>query len=335
MADKRLYLNILWHMHQPYYRDDESGRFEMPWVFLHGIKDYYDIPWYQQQHPKIKSTYNLVPSLIVQLEPYADPEVDDRFLKSLRKPVKELEKDERVYLFEMLFFSQYENMIQPIERYARLFRKVSSSKDKGEKAWLLSDEEFLDLEVCFLLSWCGVYLRTNSETVRRLLFKEHFSQEEKLELLAVLAEFVTSIVPLYKNMMATGQIEVSTTPFYHPIMPLLIDMQNARAADPGVLLPEKYADFSSQAPKHIRKAMELYQSHFDTLPSGVWPSEGSIDTESLMLYARSGLLWACSDEEVLFKSLGSRDRQALYRQWRLSSLRRRIPHPYPPYPIQR
>lgn len=314
---KQLFLNILWHMHQPYYKDDMKNRYAMPWVFLHGIKDYYDMLWYLEAYPSLKMTFNLVPSLLVQLKDYEDPGVNDSFLQMVRKEPAELTQKEKLSLLEMLFFAQKETMVEPIERYAELYRKVESAANVAERIERLSNEELLDLEVCFLLAWCGEYLRHNSPLVRDLLAKHRFSQEEKIALLDELSRFIAEIVPYYKKMQESGRIEISTTPFYHPIMPLLMDPANAKAADPHVTMPEDGLSFAEDAVIHVEQAVNYYESLFGTRPRGFWPSEGSVDDASLALYISHGIRWACSDEAILLKSLHKPEREVIFKRHRM------------------
>ncbi len=313
---KQLYLNFLWHMHQPYYKDDMSGHYSMPWVFLHGIKDYYDMAWHLSRHPKLKATFNMVPSLLVQLKDYESTEVDDRFIQTVSKKVEELSNAEILYLMEFLFFAQKETMIDPIARYAQLYRKVGNAKSGLERINILGCDELLDLEVCFLLAWCGTYLRENSVLIQTLLMKQHFSHDEKLALLKELADFIVHIVPFYKELQDSGQIEISTSPFYHPIMPILIDPDNANKADNQVLMPNNPLSFLDDAQEHTQRALLYYESLFDRKPRGIWPSEGALDNDSLELYIAQGIQWVCTDESILLKSFPTASNNLIYKHCR-------------------
>ncbi len=292
--EKKLSLNFLWHMHQPYYRDDLSGEIVMPWVFLHAIKDYYDMPWYLEKFPNIKATFNLVPSLLVQLSAYEDINVNDKFLKTLRLRVDELSKKNRSYIIEYLFFSNEHNMIKPFARYYELFLK------KGRD---FTDSELLDLQTLFILSWCGNYLRESEDVVKRLIKKGRgFSQEDKIELLNALSAFIKKVIPYYKKLLQKGQIEISTTPFNHPISPLLFDIENANIANPNTPLPKYSGTFKEDAILQIDSAIEYYEKLFGKKPQGFWPAEGSVSYEFLEVLSKRDIKWACSDQEVLYKS---------------------------------
>lgn len=313
---KQLYLNFLWHMHQPYYKDDMSGHYSMPWVFLHGIKDYYDMVWHLSRHPKLKATFNMVPSLLVQFKDYESTAVDDRLLQTVSKKVEDLSHAELLYLLEFLFFAQKETMIDPIPRYAQLYQKVSNAKSSTQRLHVFDNEELLDLEVCFLLAWCGTYLRENSVLIQTLLTKQHFSHDEKLALLKELADFIAHIVPFYKELQDSGQIEISTSPFYHPIMPLLIDTDNAKKADNHALMPNNRISFFEDAQEQTQRAIYYYESLFDQKPKGIWPPEGSVDNDSLALYIAQGIQWVCTDEAILHKSFPSASADRIYQHCR-------------------
>ncbi len=290
-------------MHQPYYCDDLRGEVVMPWVFLHAIKDYYDMPWYLSKYPEIKATFNLVPSLLVQLKAYENKDIKDYFLQTLKSEVYNLTLTEKTYLIEYLFFSNTEHMIKPLPRYYDLFLQKEHFKSYKEVALSFSDEDFLDLEVLFLLSWCGQYLRENNTLVKELIQQgRDYKQEQKTNLISTLLDFTKEIIPFYKSLMESGQIEISTTPFNHPISPLLFDIQSAKESNPYTTLPKYEGSLKDDALQQIDRAINYYEKLFDKKPTGFWPAEGSVSYEFLEILAQKGIKWAASDEEVLYKS---------------------------------
>ncbi|NPA82689.1 MAG: glycoside hydrolase [Epsilonproteobacteria bacterium] len=315
---KKLYISFLWHMHQPYYKDDLSGLIKMPWVFLHAIKDYYDMVWYVERFSKIKGTFNLVPSLLVQLKEYEDFHVNDELLNAIRKDVDFLSDEEREYLIEYLFFSNEENCIKPLKRYGELLEKKRrfSSNKEASKAFL--NREFQDLEVLFLLSWCGEYLKQNDKVVKDLIKKgRDFTHEDKIELLKTLSSFISKIIPYYKRVQEEGKIEISTTPFYHPIEPLLFDIKNASLSNPSTPLPKDPISLKDDGIKHIDYAISYYESSFGRKPIGFWPAEGSVSYEFLEELSKREILWACSDEEILYKTVKAFRKEDIYKRNRL------------------
>jgi len=305
-----LNLSFIWHMHQPDYRD-ASGKMQMPWVFLHAIKDYYDMPWMLARHPGLKATFNITPPLIEQIDLYAsDIEAHDKFFELWVKYPSELHETDRQWMIKMCKSAPYETMIEPIEPYRRLYHLD-----------YYGDEELCDMEVWFVLAWCGQYLRRNNEVVGRMLQTEgHFSCEQKHELLATLEAFIATIFPYYTKLQQEGTISLSTTPLNHPILPLLIDMHNAEIAHPGTNLPQHYISLEEDARLQISEAQRLFKETFGHDAVGFWPAEGAVDERSVELYREAGLKWIATDEAILFKSLNSNDRNALYQPYRHNGL---------------
>jgi len=293
---------FLWHMHQPYYRNPVGGEYRMPWTFLHATKDYYDMLALAAE-AGARVTFNLVPSLLDQLEDYADPGVSDTFLDPVRAHPAELDADARADLVPRLFFSHLANQITPLPRYLELHEKAHRRATGGGGD--LADQELQDLEVLFLLSWTGEVVRAEEEPVQRLLRKGRgFTQSDKLALLAVLHRLAGRTVGAFRDAQEQGAVEISTTPYYHPILPLLLDMQSARMALPQVTLPVIQRGFGDDAAAQVRSAVERYQAAFGRPPAGFWPSEGSVSAATLNLLAGAGLSWAATDEDVLAASLG-------------------------------
>jgi len=297
-VDVSLKLSFLWHMHQPDYVD-EKGIMYMPWVFLHGIKDYYDMPWLLSKFPKLKATFNLTPTLIRQIRLYEKHGYEkDRFLMLLHREVSTLNPEEKGYLVKICRSAPFETMVKPLERYAALYHKEH-----------FEENELLDLEVLFLLSWCGNYLRQNSTVVQRLMPKETaYTQKDKEELLDTLLKFIPQILPFYGTLLQSGKISLSTTPYNHPILPLLIDMQTAAVSNPKTVLPKDPLSLEQDAHRQVDKAIELYTEVFGRKPTGLWPAEGAVDEKSLHLYRDSGIRWVATDEEILFRTLKNNEK---------------------------
>ena len=317
---KKLRLCFLWHMHQPYYKDDLDGLYHMPWVYLHALKDYYELPYYHKIFTGIKGTYNLVPSLLVQLADYTSAGVSDTFIKLMLKDVRELTQDEKNILIPQLFMANYKNQAKPLKRYRELYDRKGDIPLFETAKINYSDQDILDLEVMYLISWCGVFTRKDVPFVQELMKKgRDFLHNDKLHLIDKLAEFVASIVPLYKDLQNNGNIEVSATPFYHPILPLLLDPKSAKEALPDISMPSVSVDFLPHARVHVQSAVDYYQEIFGSPPKGMWPAEGSISNKAAELFRNCGIGWIASDEDVLSASIGrdlrdKQQRQRLYKR---------------------
>lgn len=310
-----VYLNFIWHMHQPYYRDNISGKTKMPWVFLHAIKDYYDMPYMLSLNPSIKATFNLVPSLIEQINHYVEGSANDELLEILLKDAADINDAELDVLNSYLFISNEKNMIHPFWRYKELNLKFKSSQ-KGVK--IFDKNEIEDAQVLFLLSWCGNYLKENNKTVKNLISQEiNYTHVQKLELIHELIEFLPNILKLYKQLFSQGQIEISVSPYYHPILPLLIDINSAKDAQSNVNLPNIANDsFKEFSEPQITKAVEFFEQTFGTKPNGFWPSEGALSEETIELIAKHGIAWIATDEDVLYKSIKNHTKEKLYKLYR-------------------
>jgi Alpha-amylase/alpha-mannosidase len=304
---KKLYLCFLWHMHQPWYIDPFTQEFEMPWVFLHAIKDYYEMPWLVSRYKKIKATFNLVPSLMKQLQIYSENPSSCKFLNLLKKEVDEISATEKDYLLKILFSANLTTMIKPIPRYFQIYQKYMTTQN-------LTNQDFLDLQVLFLLSWTGNYLRENNHYIKTLFEKgKDFTQAEKEKLINVLLNFLKEIIPYYKKLEREGKIEITTTPYYHPILPLLLNIESARESKPDISLPKITANFKEDAVYHVKSALDEYQSIFDKKPNGLWPAEGSLSNQTLDLFIEHKIKWTATDEDVLYNVAGKRDKYKIYK----------------------
>ena len=309
MPAPSLNLAFVWHMHQPDYRDS-LGVMTMPWVFLHGIKDYYEMPWLLARQAGIKATFNITPPLIEQLGLYDDPLANDAFLALWSKAPGTLGEEERAWMIKMCKSAQFETMVRPLPRYETLYRRET-----------YDDAELLDVQTLFILAWCGNYLRRNNAVVKALLRKgKAFTQEDKKALLETLSAFVGEILPYYAKLHDAGVISLSTTPYNHPILPLLLDVENAKRANPHTTLPANPLSLEADAVEQVKRSIALYKKTFGAAPTGFWPAEGAVDEQSVAIYKANGLKWIATDEAILFRSLGSADRADLYRPYRFDGV---------------
>jgi alpha-amylase/alpha-mannosidase (GH57 family) len=303
---EKIYLSFLWHHHQPYYRDTVTGEFWMPWVRLHGIKDYFGMAALLEEFPRIKGNINLVPSLLKQIQEYIDGSAD-RCLFIGRKPADKLVDSDKQYLLDNLFLAHPRHMIGKYPRYKELYAKMQRHKDTVEAAKEFTDQDFTDLVVLANVAWFHPILQENDELIKGLIRKGRgFNEQDKDAVFLKQIEILKQIMPLHKKLQDAGQAEITTTPFYHPILPLLCDMQSARVAMPGVKLPAvAQADFRADARHHVAEAVKLYRSYFGCDPQGMWPAEGSVSPDILPLLAENGIKWFATDEEILGHTLGA------------------------------
>jgi len=304
---------ILWHMHQPYYRNPHSGKMELPWVRLHGLKDYYGMVAILKDFPAVKAVYNLVPSLLVQLESYLQGD-KDIFQELFLKDAAGLTGDEVRFLVRHFFSANYANLIKPYPRFRYLLDKkkryAPTALNAGDWLNIYSVNELRDLQVWYPLCHFDEIYKAEDHRITGLIQKGgNFSEADKRILVEAEMELLSKIIPEYKRFAQSGQIEISTTPFYHPIMPLLIDPQAGRTANPGLPEYDLHFNWKEDAVYQMEQALTYMKDIFGTVPSGVWPSEGSLSREVLNMLDDLGVRWTATDETNLCKSLSTEIRR--------------------------
>jgi len=294
-------LAIFWHQHQPYYPDDVAGENPMPWVRLHGVKDYYGMALHLLEVPEMQCTINLVPSLILQIQSYTERGATDRPLTVSRIPASSLTEADCLYLLDHFFMANAETMIRPFPRYFELYTRRALGHNTAQEALRrFNERDFRDLQVWFNLAWIHPIAFQRDKELRDLQSKgRHFTEAEKNGVLDKHLEIMRQILPLHKKLADSGQIELTTTPFYHPILPLLFDKKLAREAMPDVKLPRYTGGYPEDAAVHVQRAIALHRDVFGTAPQGMWPAEGSVCQPMLSLLAQNGIRWIATDEEVL------------------------------------
>jgi alpha-amylase/alpha-mannosidase (GH57 family) len=312
----RINIAFLWHMHQPYYRDPLTGVYSLPWVRLHAIKSYYDLPRCAEAFPELGMTFNLVPSLLSQLKDYAEGRGDDLLLAQSRKSAAELEPEERRSILVNFFMCNWDTMVKPHPRYWRLLLKRGLRLDDAvieEAVKRFSVQDFLDLQVWFNLAWFGFTAMAEDQGLQEIRAKGRgFTEEDKGYVLDAQSRIVAQVIPTYRRLLEGGRVELSTSPFYHPILPLLIDTEIARRCMPHAQLPPRFSH-PEDASAQIERGVGFFESLFGERPRGMWPSEGSVCPELIPLAARQGLKWLATDESILFNSLpGGADRRVIF-----------------------
>jgi len=299
---------ILWHMHQPFYQDLVTGEHILPWVRLHGIKDYWGMVALLREFPQVRMTFNLVPSLLVQLEAFARDEAVDRHLALGLKPADSLSEDERAFCVENFFHAHKPRMIDPFPRYAELLaRRGSNGKGLSPRAQAaqFSTDDIRDLQVWHKLVWIDAFYFERDERIRALVAKgRDYTEADKILLRAIELEVLRAVVPEYREAARRGQVELSTSPFYHPILPLLCDTDVYLRTHPQSRMPRERFRRPEDAFEQLTRAAALHERLFGRRPEGLWPSEGSVSDEMVPLVARAGFRWMATDEAILARSIG-------------------------------
>lgn len=331
-APRPLDLVLLWHMHQPDYRDPASGEFTQPWTYLHAIKDYADMAAHLEQHPAVRAVVNFTPVLLDQLEDYAaqfaSGRIRDPLLRLLaREESSPLTPAERKHAVAQCFHANQMNMVAPYPAYQGLHEIFALLGRQGRQALdYLSDRYLFDLVTWYHLGWTGETVRRSSELVTRMMaLGVSFSHADRLALFELIGELVRGVVPRYARLAAEGRVELSTTPLSHPIAPLLISFGAAQEAMPGAVLPQAtaYPGGLSRVQAQLQAALESHARRFGLGPAGIWPAEGGVSEAFARLAAAAGCRWIASGEGVLAASLRSSGGPAeergrwLYRPYRI------------------
>jgi alpha-amylase/alpha-mannosidase (GH57 family) len=296
-----LRIAILWHQHQPYYKKHDE--FIMPWVRLHAAKDYYDLPAIAREFPGLKQTFNLVPSLLRQIDEYIAGDVQDRIQKLTLVPAAKLTLHEKKEILRLFFLCNPEMMIAPYERYRELKELFEISKDDAHERF--TEQDWTDLQVWYNLTWTGELSRGESPELQDLFRRQRgFTEQDKDIVLRAHQQIMQATIPLMDALHKANNIDLSFTPYYHPILPLLINASDAHQAMPGCALPDPAPDSIADANQHIDKALALAKDVFALQPKGMWPAEGSVSNQALKLFAEKGIQWVATDEHVLFASPG-------------------------------
>jgi len=299
---------LLWHMHQPFYEDLATGEHVLPWVRLHAIKDYWGMVALLREFPDVRLTFNLVPSLLVQLESFAREEARDRHLDIGLKPAEALTPEEREFCVEEFFHAHRARMIDAYPRYAELAAKRQSNGaalSARSQAAQFSTDDLRDLQVWHKLSWIDPYYFDRDDRIRALVVKgRRFTEQDKATLRAVELELLRRVIPEYRDAAERGQIEISTSPFYHPILPLLCDTDVYLRTHPSSRMPRERFRHPEDAAEQLLRAVKLYERLFGRRPAGLWPSEGSVSDAMVPLVAAAGFQWMATDEEILSEWAG-------------------------------
>jgi alpha-amylase/alpha-mannosidase (GH57 family) len=312
MIQPKLLISLYWHMHQPDYRDSLTGEYVLPWTYLHAIKDYSDMAYHLEVNAKAKVSFNFVPILLDQLEDYASQfktkRVKDPILKLLgAKDLWLISREERRLIKDSCFKSFHEKMLKPFPDYERLYKMFQFLTEDGRDDLIyLSGQYLSDLLVWYHLAWMGESVRQNNQLVKELMAKgKQFSNEDRIALFDLIGELITNLIPRYKKLASEGRIELTSTPYHHPILPLLIDFETTHDAIPNAILPKckTYPGGKGRALEHIRDAQTSHKHRFGITSHGMWPSEGAVSKDSLLLMAKEGVDWAASGENVLVNSL--------------------------------
>ncbi|MDX8396030.1 MAG: glycoside hydrolase family 57 protein [Mariprofundaceae bacterium] len=327
---KPLSVVFYWHMHQPFYREADTGRYHLPWVYLHAIKDYTDMAVLLEQIPGARAVVNYVPSLTAQIDDYAEQlrlwlngdqeTLPDPLLTALAHEGNAFSLEDHAYLLEVCFRLNHERNLHRYPAFSRLWNLAEHAKSHDAIEYL-GGQFYSDLVTWYHLGWLGETVRKNNFVARRLIEKgRDFTHQDRRDLLTLMASLLSEIPDRHRKLQAMGKIEITTTPYAHPIMPLMLDFKAAHATVPDALIPDQpYPDGKARAQEHIKIAKASHIQLFGKAAKGCWPAEGAVCEGTMALLGEAGFDWCATGEGVLHNSLGYNIREGqprdLYSPW--------------------
>ncbi|MDH5358435.1 MAG: glycoside hydrolase family 57 protein [Gammaproteobacteria bacterium] len=313
MSDK-LKVVLCWHMHQPQYSEPMGGMYQLPWTYLHAIKDYVDMAWHLENVPGAKAVINFAPTLIEQIADYDEQlklrfkgtgRLKDPLLIALDSPAQPAHAEERKTLLSACLRANEEKLITPFPHFAKLADMAQWVLDESERINYINDQFMIDLVVWYHLAWMGESVRRTDVRIQALMEKgKHFSFHDRRQLMIVIGELLDGLIPRYRRLAESGRVELSVTPYAHPIVPLLLDIKSTYEAMPDAELPEitTYPGGEERAHWHMEEGLRVFESYFGFRPKGCWPSEGAVSEATLQLISQHGFKWAATGENVLRNS---------------------------------
>ena len=293
---KPLHVAFVWHMHQPYYKDDLTSTYLLPWVRLRSAKDYYKMPALLDGYPNVKATFNLVPSLLAQIEDYAKDESVDLFLNLSKRPANDLTAEEHDFILKWMRESPRALRVQQSPRYLELASRSPEAQ--------FTVDDMRDLQVWFNLAWCDPVWVESDPGLAELKRKDRgFDEEDKTILFAAQLARIRSVIPKYRELADRSQAELTFSPYYHPILPLLCHVDSARSANPQIQLPQHHFSHREDAERQIELGIGLFERMLGRRPTGMWPSEMAVGEAVIGLAEKASVDWMISDEEVLARSI--------------------------------
>ena len=323
----RVNLVVLWHMHQPQYRDPETGRYLLPWTRLHALKDYWGMVKMLEEFPGFHATFNIVPALGMQLEEYASGKFNEPWFDLAFKKADELTREDKAEILARAFQVNHERLMSRWPRFVELY-EWSRPAGGAQAQVSFTPRDWRDLQFLSQLAWMEETWLQNDKVVSRLSAKgKDYTEKDKADLQAKQHELMSLVLPAYREAAQRGQIEISTTPFYHPILPLICDSDIARVANPGTPLPRRAFRRPEDAREQLQRARAYHERVFGVKPVGLWPSEGSVSDQTLAIAAEEGFRWFGTDEGVLGRTLNigffrdangiPANAERLYKPWRV------------------
>ena len=298
---KKLSIAFYWHMHQPVYQLSPTGDFLMPWVRLHAVKDYLDMALWAKKFDKLKLNFNFVPVLINAIINYGENEAHDIHSRLTITPQDELTNEDKIFILNNFFDANYQTMILANPEYHRLYQIVQSSGT--EDASIFSNQEYADLMALFNLAWIDPSFKTSNSELKKLVKKgKNYTLEDRIAIIQIQRDIIKKIIPTIRKLIEKNKIEITTSPYYHPILPILLDYKNIKKnSSPANDLQDLKTDLDAKM--QTKMALDRIEEVFGKRPRGVWPSEQCVSAKTLEMLSSLGVEWSLSDEGILANSI--------------------------------
>ena len=297
---KKLSIAFYWHMHQPVYQLTSEGDYLMPWVRLHAVKDYLDMVLQIKKFKNLKLNFNIVPVLLDSLIDYGENDMHDIHSRLTIKDINELTSDDKEFIINNFFDANYHSMILPSPEYNRLFQRYQSANEYNIN--LFSNQEYSDLMALFNLAWFDpIYKNMYPELKSLIKKKKNYTLDDRKKIIEIQRDIIRQIIPTYKKYISEGKIEVTTSPYYHPILPILLDIKSVvKSKDEN--LPDNLQT-EQDAKLQTKMALDRIEELFGKRPKGIWPSEQCIDSNVMHMLKELGVKWTIADEGILSDSI--------------------------------
>lgn len=298
---KKLSIAFYWHMHQPVYQLTLNGDYLMPWVRLHAVKDYLDMALWAKKFEKLKLNFNFVPALLDAIIDYAENNAHDIHSRLTITPEEKLNKEDKIFILNNFFDSNYQTMILPNDEYHRLYQIIQVNGTNNTD--IFSNQEYADIMALFNLAWIDPSFKTGNQELKRLIKKgKNYTLEDRIEIIDIQRDIIKKIIPTLKKLISKNKIEITTSPYYHPILPVLLDYKTIKKNAPS---DDEILNLKTELDARLQTEMALdrVEEIFGKRPKGIWPSEQCINGKTLEMLSNLGVEWSISDEGILASSI--------------------------------
>ncbi len=298
---KKLSIAFYWHMHQPVYQLTSGGDYLMPWVRLHAVKDYLDMAMWTKKFDKLKLNFNIVPILVDSIIDYAEKGAHDIHSRMTITPENELKKEDKIFILNNFFDANYQTMILTNPEYHRLYQIVQAEGTNDTS--IFTNQEYADLMALFNLAWVDPSYKTSNSELKKLIKKgKNYTLEDRINIIEIQRDIIRKIIPSTKKLVEKNKIEITTSPYYHPILPILLDYKNIKK---NQIPDDDISNLKTELDAKVQTEMALdrIEEVFGKRPRGIWPSEHCVNGKTLELLSSLGVEWSISDEGILANSI--------------------------------